>query len=258
MADEFLSALLARSMAPVDPDVAAAVDAGPMDPAGALALSEVARLLDRGDPTVETGWCRLPDGTGYTAVGTPMPEVTGEMLDWWFDWHPYDPLRYRVWFPGAHADTSFEPAPSPKAKPYWDTIHHPVEDVGLGMQHLRIRFMDPIQFGFPPGALEDPSVATIVCAVVGDDRRRVWHTRMCHVALPADGGIGLRSRFWLGAALKPFIRPPIAKPLATLMNTSAVRRRLIPDRAPRAMAQHCAAEYANLASLLPELYQRYS
>jgi hypothetical protein len=256
--DSSLDRLLERPMAPVDPQVLEAIDAGPIDPGDALPLNELGRLLEPGDLPAEVGWCRLEDGVGYTAVRTAMPDVTAEMFDWWFDWHPRDPLRYRIWFPRAHADISFDPAPVPEAKPYWNVTHHPLEDIGFGMQHLRIRFMNPTEFGFPPTALDDPGVATIVCGLVGDDRKHVWHTAMCHFARVADEGVVLRSRFWLGAELGPFSSSPITKPLRALMNAPMERRHLIPDRAARAMAEHCAAEYANLGSLLPELYSRYA
>jgi phloretin hydrolase len=83
-------------MAPVDADVLRAIAAGPMDAADALLATQLARLLEPGNLAGETGWCSLPDGVGYTAVRTPMPGVTGEMLDWWFAWHPHDPMRYRM------------------------------------------------------------------------------------------------------------------------------------------------------------------
>ena len=253
-----LSRLLDRPMAPVDADVLCAIAAGPIDAANALLPTQLVRLLEPGELPGETGWCTMHDGVGYTAVRTPMPGVTGEMLDWWFAWHPHDPMRYRIWFPGAHAGISIEPAARPAAKAYWNTVHHPIEDVGLGMQHLRIRFLDPVAFGFPEHVLEHPSVATIICGLVGDDRRRVWHTRMCHFARRTDNGVELRSRFWLGAKLRLFTSSPLAAPINHLLANPAVRRRLIPRQAPLAMAHHCAAEYANLASLLPQLHQEHA
>jgi hypothetical protein len=42
-----------------------------------------------------------------------------------------------------------------------------------------------------------------------------------------------------------------------MMNNRRVRRALLPRRLPRALAHHCAEEYANLAALLPELYERF-
>ena len=42
-----------------------------------------------------------------------------------------------------------------------------------------------------------------------------------------------------------------------VLNNRAVRSRALPSRLPRALARHCAEEYANLASLLPELHARF-
>jgi hypothetical protein len=252
-----LGRLLERALAPAEPDVLGAIERGPIDPADALPPDELDPLVEAAHLPCETGWCRLPDGSAYTAVRTPMREVSGEMLDWWFGWHPHDPLRYRIWFPGAHADISFEPARARRRKEYWDTVHHPVEDIGLGMQRLRIRFLDPAAFGFSARAIEHPAAATIVCGIVGDDRRRAWHTRICHVARHADDGVELRSRFWIGSELRLFARGAPARAINRVLSRPAVRRRLIPARAPVQMARHCAAEYANLASLLPELFARY-
>jgi DAPG hydrolase PhiG domain len=245
-------------MSPVDEDVVRAIAAGPVDVTDALLPTQLGRLLEPEDLPGETAWCTMPDGVGYTAVRTPMPRVTGEMLDWWFAWHPLDPVRYRIWFPGAHAGISIEPAFQAAAKPYWNSVHHSLEDVGLGMQHLRILFLHPVAFGFPHGVLQHPSVATIVCGIAGDDRRRVWHTRMCHFARRTEDGIELRSRFWLGAELRLFTASPLATPINRLLSRPTVRRRVIPRRAPLAMARHCAAEYANLASLLPELHREHA
>ena len=42
------------------------------------------------------------------------------------------------------------------------------------------------------------------------------------------------------------------------MNRPALRRRMLPAAAPRALARHCVEEYANLGALLPELYGRFA
>ena len=53
---------LRRPMTPPDPAVLRAIEAGPLDPGEALALSEMDRLLDPAPLPGETGWCTLPDG----------------------------------------------------------------------------------------------------------------------------------------------------------------------------------------------------
>lgn len=248
---------LARPLTAPDRAVLEALAAGPMDPAQAQAAAAVDILLDPAELPGESGWCVLPDGCGYVAMRTAMPGVTGPMVDWWFDWHPREPLRYRIWHPLAHESNSVELPAHPGGRPYWRTVHHPVEDIGIGTVHARIAFHPPEVLGFSPGALDRPGVAAIVCGFAGDDRRRAQHTKMVHAFLDSDRGVVLRSRFWLGAVLRPYAPEPIAGLAARVMNRPVVRRRLIGAAVTRALARHCAEEYANLAALLPELYGRY-
>lgn len=257
---EGLAGYLSRPLTPPVADVAEAIERGPIDVADALPLADAERLLDPAPLPVETGWCTLPDGVGYVAVRTPMPEVTGEMVDWWFDWHPREAIRYQIWHPAAHEDNSVEPwRGAPRAKAHWGTVHHPVEDVGTGMVRARIEFKAPTEMGLSTDALGHPDVATIVCGYAGDDTRRVRHTAMLHVFLrdPESGGVVLRSRFWLGAALRPYLPGPLAAGGAWALNRWAVRRLALPKGLPQGLARHCSEEYANLGALLPELHGRY-
>ncbi len=255
MSAEALHAYLARPLQDAPPELLAQIDRGPIDPRDALALGDLDRLLDPAPLPRETGWCTLPDGVGYVAVRTAMPRVTGEMVDWWFDWHPRDSLRYRAWHPSAHLANSLEPPRTPREKAHWGAVHHPVEDVGLGVVHARIEFCAPSELGFTGDALDDPRVAAIACGYAGDDRLRMRHTPMVHVWLRDGEGTVLRSRFWLGAALSPY--GPLGALGERVLNRPAVRRRAIPRRSPAALARHCAEEYANLGAVLPELYGRF-
>lgn len=256
--DAFLAELLERELAPVDPSVIADLSAGPIAADEALDVSDIDRLLDPAPLSCEVGYCFLPDGVGYVAMRVPMPEVTGEMVDWWFGWHPDDPLRYRVWHPPAHVSNSVDRSQASGEKPYWFTTHHPVEDVGLGVDHLRIDFLPPSHLGFSEAALAR-SAATIVGGFAGDDRKRARHTRMVHVWLddPATGVTILRSRFWIGSALRPYAPDALAHAAETVINRKLFRRVFVPRRAPEVLARHCAEEYTNLASILPGLYAEY-
>lgn len=252
-----LAGYLDRPMTPAAPEVLAAAWGEPIAAADALALADVDRLLDPAPLAAETGWCSLRDGVGYVAVRTAMPRVTGAMVDWWFDWHPRDPVRYRIWHPLAHRDNRLQATATPGAKPHWGTVHHPVEDLGAGVVHARIRFQRPSAMGFASDSLEDPRVATIVCGMAGDDRLRVEHSPMVHVFLREGDGVVLRSRFWLGAGLRPYLPGPLAGAAGWALNRPVVRRRALPADIPRALATHCAEEFANLAALLPELYAEF-
>ncbi|MBS1891258.1 MAG: hypothetical protein JST59_08190, partial [Actinobacteria bacterium] len=123
--------------------------------------------------------------------------------------------------------------------------------------HARIAFLAPSELGFSTDALDDPAVGTIVGGMVGDDRRRTRHSLMVHVFLRDDEGLVLRSHFWLGAAIRPYLPDVFADPLARLLDRKRVRDATLPRGIERALARHCAEEYANLASLLPELYATY-
>jgi phloretin hydrolase len=228
-----------------------------VDSSRTLELSEIDRLLDPAPLPVETGWCFRADRAGYVAVRTRMPGVSAEMVDWWFEWHPHDPDRYRAWHPLAHRDNSVEVPAEAGAKAHWGAVHHPAEDIGTGLVHARIAFEPPSAIGFSGDALDDPAVATVVCGHVGDDRRRLRHTVLAHVFLAEPEGVTLRSHFWLGATIRPYLPAPLAAPIGAALNNRLIRRASLPARLPRALATHCAEEFANLATLLPELYRHF-
>jgi len=254
-----LDEYLARPLAPPDPSVLDAIDAGPMsDPDDVVSLDRLDRLLDPTPMAVETGWCWTPDGVAYVAVRTEMPDTTGEMWDWWFDWHPREPTRYRIWYPASHFDTSFTAPATTAAKPHWGATHYPVEDIGLGRQTIRIQFRRPTDYGFSSDALDDPRVATIVGGYVGSQREHARVGVVCHVFLASDDGVVLRSRFWLGGALRPDVPGPVGDAVGRLINRPSVRRRILPRPLPQRLARHCAIEYAHLASILPDLYARFA
>ncbi len=258
LSDPGLAAYLRRPLHPPADEVLAAIEAGPIAPSEALDRSSPDSLLDPAPMAAETGWCVLPDGVGYVAVRTAMPSVSAEMVDWWFDWHPRESLRYRIWHPRAHRANALDPPRTPGARAHWGAVHHPVEDFGTGVVHARIEFVAPSDFGFSTDGLGDPRVAAIVCGYPGDDRLRARHSLMTHVFLNAPDGVVLRSRFWLGAAIRPDLPRALATAAERLANRRLVRRLAMPARTPRALAIHCAEEFANLGSLLPELHSRYA
>ena len=256
--DPELAGYLGRQLAAVDPATTGAIESGPHDPALALPLSRIDRLVDPQALDLETGWCRLPDGTGYVAVRTEMPGVSPEMVDWWFDWHPRRPERYRVWHPQAHISNSLDPPEQAGEKPFWGAVHHAVEDIGEGPIHARIEFLPPVEFGFSAVAAAGPAVGTILCATVGD--RWVRHSLMAHVFLKDGDGLVLRSHFWLAASISPRVPAtlaPPARPVAALLNRRRVRARLLGDSTIHALARHCSEEYSNLAEILPGLFEHF-
>jgi hypothetical protein len=187
-----------------------------------------------------------------------MPGIGPEMIDWWFDWHPRRPERYRAWHPQAHLDNSLDPPPEPGEKPFWGAVHHAVEDIGDGPIRARIEFHEPVAFGFSEAAAGSGPVGTIICATVSD--RRARHSAMAHVFLENGDGLMLRSHFWLGSVIRPRL-PRLLSPLARasepVLNSATARRRLLPDSTAKLLAHHCAEEYTNLVAILPGLFEQH-
>ena len=199
----------------------------------------------------ENGFHHFEDGSAYVACLTKMPGVTIEVLYWWFQWHAKSGIRYRIWYPEKHFDARTDST---------GLTHYVTEDVGVGKQKLIIRFMTPAEFGFDRGKIEklDFNSTAIICAKVGTQIpfHIVWRTKMCHMAREIDGGIELRSRFWIGEEID--VSGPAGKFLKWLLNRLSIKRRIIPRRIGWHMFHHCAQEYHNLAEILPEIYYKCS
>lgn len=108
----------------------------------------------------------MPDGSGFAATKVFMPGVTTQMLDWWFNWHVLEGLRYAIWCPVAHTDIS---AKTPKAHldssniPLHERnigkIHYPVEGFNIaGAQNIEIAFRSPHSLGISDEQLNSSSI----------------------------------------------------------------------------------------------------
>ena len=202
----------------------------------------------------------LPDGVGYVAVRTAMPGVSGEMVDWWFDWHPRDPLRYRVWHPLAHTRQLARARRRARRRQSPLGRRPPP---GRGRRHRQRARPDRLRAADASSASPATRSTTRAsrrssCGYAGDDRRRVRHTPMVHVFLATATGSCSAAASGSAPRCAPTCPAPLAASAARLLNRPAVRRaRAAARRCRRALARHCAEEYANLAALLPELYGRF-
>ena len=257
MNDPDLEPYLGRPMSPPDPALLATIERGPVDPSQTLPLAEIDRLLDPAPLPVETGWCFRSDRVGYVAVRTPMPAVSAEMVEWWFDWHAHDPDRYRLWHPLAHIGNSIEPPPVPGGEGPLGRRPPP----GRGRRHRR---------GPRPHRLRAADRGRVLdrrsrTPGGGDDRLRLRRRRSAPAAALGDG-----TRLPGGARRRCAAQSLLARGGDTSLSAGADRSAgcagaeqprgppLLPARGlPRGLAAHCAEEYTNLAALLPELYGRF-
>ena len=56
----------------------------------------------------EVGFTKMPNGDYLVSMICPMPNVTTEMIRWWFWWHTQDSKRYQAWYPSEHFRISYK------------------------------------------------------------------------------------------------------------------------------------------------------
>jgi hypothetical protein len=201
---------------------------------------------------VETGYTVLEDGSGFAATLVRMPGVTPDMLDWWFNWHPLEGLRYAMWCPVAHTDISVKNSAQHldssgvvlRERNYGST-HYPVEGFNVqGSQKVWIQFFSPEDFGLDMSMFNEPGISRAYCANVILDLMRIPFNVFFHAIREADGGVEYRSRYWLGYTMKNGAPVRAKRPVPYKMIDMA-----------RNNCIHSLIEYNNLASFLPQLYQ---
>ncbi|HNZ64545.1 MAG TPA: hypothetical protein PKJ10_01805 [Smithella sp.] len=243
-----------KDMAKIPQEDLDRVNRGPIDPALALPIAERSRLMEPGDLPAETGYCLMPDGSGFAATKVFMPDVTTEMIDWWFNWHPLVGLRYAIWCPVAHKSIS---ALTPEA--HLDSsgvdlhvrnigkIHYPVEGFNLtGAQKIEIAFKLVRQMGLDETVFKSGSMSTYAAASVTNVFPRMPINIIFHAIREVPGGIEYRSRYWLtymfdrkGNVVQSMFPRPKSLVLAFARNNCI----------------HSLMEYNHLASILPLLYR---
>lgn len=242
-----------REMTPPPKEVYEALKEGPVSPSDALPIQERNELLKPGYLPVERGWCIMPDGTAFVAGLTDMPNVTPEMIAWWFAWHGLEDLRYMIWDPDEHFAVHVRPEDLRRRLDYnlslternWGTTDVVLEDIGTGSVELNIHFMSPLDFGYDPvlyrNAGEPIAVNSNTSSAVFNGVPFVSFT---HVVRPTKGGIELRSRFWLGWVIidKKPVKSSTTMPVELL------------EKLAQGLAFHCPKEYYNLAAILPDVF----
>jgi hypothetical protein len=234
-------------------------DLKPLDPAKADRIQDVNNLLSPGYTEGENGYCVMPDGSACVALRHPVPGGTPEMFEWWFAWHGLEDLRYRLWYPEMHVSAKVDPDDRvkildpgrPLAKKFQGMTHHVVEDIGGGVLNaVDISFLTPEDFGFdmtrfrPPNA-EALAAANVTARGVDDPTEGPGlPVAFVHLVRKTNDGIEVRNRFWVGYQVVD--RKPV------LMLPPGMR---IPEEAAQGLFLHDVQEFANLSSILPQLYK---
>ena len=231
----------------------------PCDPAMAHRPGAHERPAEPGRPRrCEIGWCNLPNGAGFIANRMIYPDVTADMVDWWFAWHPLEDLRYRIWYPPQHGGIMLSPEgrkrildPSiPNREKNWGVVHHVTENCNCGMENIDIHFLSPQDFGFDMTRWKEPYVSTFAggfgwaVAVNKTDESITAPALMCHIFRQHPKGLEHRTRFWMG------YRMSNGKPELTL--PPGVK---VPAEAVQGLARHNVCEFTRWGEFLPRIYK---
>lgn len=228
------------------------VNKGAIDPEKALPLQERDKMMDLGYLDTETGYTLMSDKSGFAATLVKMPGVTPEMLDWWFNWHPLEGLRYALWCPVAHSgitvkdkEKHLDSSGTPLRERNYGGVHYPVEGFNIKQADvLRIEFFSPKDFGLDLNKFKEPNISRAYLANVIVDKNNMAINTFFHAVREVEGGVEFRSRYWLGYSM---------------VDGVLVRKnKFVPKKIMRHMARnnciHSLTEYNNLASFLPQLY----
>lgn len=194
----------------------------------------------------ECGYEIMSDGHYLVSMCVPMPNVTKEMVEWWFWWHAQEHDRYKAWYPGEHIATGFDKKDkeyfnSKTVPPFKTVTHYPVERIGKLCAPLSIEFVTPTEFGFSQDIMLENDVEHIVCGHVGAFKGLVPNTEMAHILVNTENGAMWVSRFWLGKRVKSKI----------------LRKLFVTEKQAKGMAEHCYVEYHNFAIRIPQMYHEW-
>jgi len=241
-------------MRPIPSHAISALNNGAVDPSllpvKDLAVKEITTAKTQNAFTITS------DGSMHINLETHMPDVTPQMIDWWFGWHSDSPERYKLWHPKAHVYAQWQEIPpsGTSGRTRYEGYTSIVDEfIGTQMLRARIQFRAPKSIGLVDASVEEGTHATAICARVGLDEIPVDMGFLAHHVEAVPGGSLMRSRFWIGptyfSARKKIFAPviPVLQKLITLKEEDACD-----------LLEHCAQEMNHLATFLPSLYRQES
>lgn len=237
----------------------------PMDPRHALSCTPASlnTLLDPGYHAVESGYCELPDGSGYTTSLVPFPGCTGDMLKWWFWWHAVEPARYTLWYPHNHIravprdrDILTRPGLSNEQR-YVGTTHDVDEYIGPECLPISIEFIHPSSLGMDTARFAEGGIVAHACARVRLRKPNLSACTMLHLARRTDDGFELRSRYFIAhhTDLKVLGLTLSLEPLASWLG---IKRHIAGARVAYEQLLHDQIEFTHLSTFLADLHGEFA
>lgn len=199
----------------------------------------------------ETGYYPLKGGGVLVASNIDMPDITPDMLYWWFAWHGLDPFRYSIWDPEDHYSVqindegrkrSLDPA-VPLEEKTWGATHTVLESIGGPPDEIVIMFKNPNDMGIDTRLIGTPACRFIVIANALLGKRKVPVVMLETASDRPEGGLSYHARFWIGYHIVDGVGkrliPWFIKPPAELL---------------RGLVGHNIKEFSHLGKILPAVY----
>lgn len=192
----------------------------------------------------ECGYELMDDGSYLVSICVAMPNVTKEMIQWWFWWHASDSKRYQAWYPNEHIGISYHKKDkayfeSETVPPFQQNTQYPIERIGKLVAPLSIEFISPEDFGFSSEYIKNAEY--IVCGHVGAFKGLIKNTEMTHIYFKTNEGLMSVSRFWLGKTV----------------SSKFLKKLLVTEKQAKGMAEHCYIEYSNFVNKIPLMYAEW-
>ncbi len=244
-----------QGILPPTPEQFAYVDQSKGTVEEALEPADRRRMLEAGSAPEKMGFYPLKEGGLLVAGNVPMPDVTGDMLYWWFAWHGLEPLRYAIWDPEDHFDVQINEegrlraldSSVPMEEKTWGATHTVQEAIGGPPDEIVIMFQDPKTMGFDlskVGPGKDCEFLVCANALMGAMKVPVIMIE----CLKNEGGKKFfQARFWVGY----HVIDGEARCLAPVTQ-------IIPEQEYSMIAKgllaHNIKEFTNLGKILPQVY----
>lgn len=227
----------------------------PLLPDGAgLELADRNKIFDPGYLPDEIGVSHLKSGGYCFSNQNFIPHGTGEMLQWWFAWHPLDNLRYSIWDPRDHFAVGISEETRKKLmnpdisllEKCQNVKHSNREIVLLGTDPISVvlTFLKPSDIGWDESRIGTKDCSFFVCGNVVKPEGGGLPIVIMHSARDVEGGCEHRSRIWVGYQIID------GKGVCV-----APEGFEIPVQGLRNQLQHHFFEMANLITILPDLYK---
>lgn len=219
-----------------------------------LELTDRNKIFKPGYLPDEIGVTKLKSGGYCFSNQTIIPGGTGEMLQWWFAWHPLENLRYSIWDPRDHYKVGLSDEDRkklldkniPTIKKCQNVYHYNEESVLLGTEPIAVHlhFLDPSDMGFDTSKIGTKYNSFILCGNVVKPKGGGLPIVILHTARDFDGYCEHRSRIWVGYQIEDGKEVCVAP-----------KDFEIPTDKLASQLQHHFFESTNLAAILPQIYE---